>query len=105
MGEEVSIGSIGGYLAGDGPGAVVVLHEWDGLVPHIRDVTDRVASAGFTALAADLYDGESAAQGDDAEGRRLQGRILRDPDAAAARVATGVAALRTRGHAKVAVLG
>ncbi|TML40990.1 MAG: hypothetical protein E6G27_08925 [Actinobacteria bacterium] len=72
MGEDVRFESIGGYLAGGGPGAVVVLHEWHGVVPHIRDVTDRVAAAGFTAVALDLYDGESAARGDDAEAARLQ---------------------------------
>jgi dienelactone hydrolase len=41
---DVRFGGIGGYGAGDGPAAVVVLHEWDGRVPHIRDVTDRVAA-------------------------------------------------------------
>jgi carboxymethylenebutenolidase len=96
---------VGGYLTGDGPGAVVVLHEWDGLVPHIRDVADRLAVAGFTALAADLYDGESASLGDAAEAERLQRQILRDPDAAATRIAGAVDELRERGHAKVATLG
>jgi carboxymethylenebutenolidase len=105
VGEGVRLGSIGGYLAGDGPGAVVVLHEWDGVVPHIRDVSDRVAAAGFTAVALDLYDGESAATGDDAEAARLQRQILRDPDAAAARIARAVGELRDRGHAKVATMG
>jgi len=95
----------GGYLAGGGRGAVVVLHEWDGVVPHIRDVTDRVAAAGFTAVALDLYDGESAARGDDADAARLQRQIMRDPDAAAARIAGAVGELRQRGHSKVATMG
>ncbi|MCL4312842.1 MAG: dienelactone hydrolase family protein [Actinobacteria bacterium] len=50
-----------GYLAqpagGSGPG-VVVIQEWWGLVDHIKDVTDRFAAAGFTAVAPDLYHGE-----------------------------------------------
>jgi carboxymethylenebutenolidase len=49
-----------GYLAtpaaGSGPG-VVVIQEWWGLVPHIEDVCERFASAGFVALAPDLYGG------------------------------------------------
>lgn len=52
-----------GYLAtpasGSGPG-VVVLQEWWGLVPQIKGVCDRLAEAGFTALAPDLYHGEMA---------------------------------------------
>lgn len=38
--------------AGNG-GAVVVIHENRGLNPHIRDVTRRVAKAGYLALAPD----------------------------------------------------
>jgi carboxymethylenebutenolidase len=58
-----------GYLAsaagGTGPG-IVVIQEWWGLVPHIKDVCDRFAAEGFTALAPDLYHGESATEPDDA---------------------------------------
>jgi carboxymethylenebutenolidase len=54
----------GGYLAvpegGSGAG-VIVLQEWWGLVPQLKAVCDRLAVAGFTALAPDLYHGESAA--------------------------------------------
>jgi len=59
----------GGYLAtpasGSGPG-VVVIQEWWGLVDHVKDVADRFAGEGFTALAPDLYHGETAANPDDA---------------------------------------
>ncbi len=52
-----------GYLAvpasGRGRG-VVVIQEWWGLVPHIKDVADRFAAAGFVALAPDLYHGKQA---------------------------------------------
>lgn len=52
-----------GYLAtpasGAGPG-VLVLQEWWGLVPQLEGVCDRLAAAGFTALAPDLYHGEIA---------------------------------------------
>jgi carboxymethylenebutenolidase len=45
--------------AGPWPGLVVV-QEWWGLVPHIRNVASRFAKAGYLALAPDLYMGESA---------------------------------------------
>lgn len=73
MGENVTFRSNGdtgqGYLAvpesGSGPG-VIVIQEWWGLVPHITDVVDRFAAAGFTALAPDLYRGESTTEPDEA---------------------------------------
>lgn len=66
MGEMIGFNGGGedyeGYLAvskaGGGPG-VIVLQEWWGLVPHIKDVADRFAAEGFTALAPDLYKGDS----------------------------------------------
>ena len=73
MGESIEFPSNGGtaqgYLAtpdaGSGPG-VLVLQEWWGLVPHIEDVCDRLASEGFTALAPDLYHGEVTQEPDEA---------------------------------------
>jgi carboxymethylenebutenolidase len=57
-------GTAGGYLAlpesGSGPG-VVVVQEWWGLDPSIKIMVDRLAEAGFVALAPDLYHGELAA--------------------------------------------
>ena len=54
-----------GYMAtprsGSGPG-VVVIQEWWGLVPHITDVCDRFAAAGYTALAPDLYHGRTTTE-------------------------------------------
>ena len=34
--------------------AVVVIHAWDGINDHIRDVARRLAKAGYVALAPDL---------------------------------------------------
>ena len=59
----------GGYLAtppsGSGPG-VVVIQEWWGLVDHVKSVADRLAGAGFAALAPDFYDGRTTASPDEA---------------------------------------
>ncbi|MEX0750562.1 MAG: dienelactone hydrolase family protein [Dehalococcoidia bacterium] len=58
-----------GHLAmpasGSGPG-VVVIQEWWGLVPHIKDVADRLADAGYVALAPDLYHGKTTTEPDEA---------------------------------------
>lgn len=62
-------GTTDAYLAtpasGKGPG-VVVIQEWWGLVPHIKDVCDRFAAEGFTALAPDMYHGKTADEPDGA---------------------------------------
>jgi carboxymethylenebutenolidase len=63
-------GTTGGYLAipggeGVGPG-VIVIQEWWGLVPHIKDVCDRFAAEGYVALAPDLYHGKSTTSPDEA---------------------------------------
>jgi len=59
-----------GYLArpqdeGMHPG-LVVIQEWWGLVPHIKDVAQRFAGQGFIALAPDLYHGRAASEPDEA---------------------------------------
>jgi carboxymethylenebutenolidase len=73
MGEMVDFPSNGdtgtGYLARPDAGAglgLLVIQEWWGLVPHIKDVCDRFASEGFTALAPDLYRGETTTEPDEA---------------------------------------
>ena len=59
-----------GYLAVpdtlDRSPGVVVIQEWWGLVPHIKNVAERFASEGFVALAPDLYHGRSTAEPDEA---------------------------------------
>ena len=61
-------GSSDGYLAiPDAPGpGVLVIQEWWGLVGHIKEVADRFAEAGFTALAPDLFHGEQTTSPDEA---------------------------------------
>src|SRR6266545_4553251 len=47
----------GFYLAepsGPGRAGVLVLHDWYGLLPHVRTACDELAAAGLVALAADL---------------------------------------------------
>jgi len=55
----------GGYMAlADGPGphpGVVVIHEAYGLNDQIKDVTRRLAAAGYVALGVDLFAGRNRA--------------------------------------------
>jgi carboxymethylenebutenolidase len=68
-------GTTGAYLAtGDGAGlGLIVIQEWWGLVPHIRSVCDRLAAEGFTALAPDLYHGDTVplSEPDEAQKRSM----------------------------------
>jgi carboxymethylenebutenolidase len=82
MGQRVEFPSNGhtcqGYFAapesGSGP-AVVVIQEWWGLVPHIEDLVNRFASAGFCAIAPDLFHGKTTKSPDEA------GKLLMELDA------------------------
>jgi carboxymethylenebutenolidase len=74
MGKTVSFaadgGTTDGYLAqpakGDAGKGVIVIQEYWGLNDHIKDVVDRFAAAGFTALAPDLYHGTVTKSPDEA---------------------------------------
>ena len=75
-------GTADGYLAvpkqGKGPG-VIVIQEWWGLVPHIKDVCDRFAAEGFVALAPDLYHGQTA-KGPDQAGKLMMALRIDEAD-------------------------
>src|SRR3989440_12638140 len=62
--------TISAYLAvpehGSGPG-VLVLHAWWGLTDVFKQVCDRLAEAGFVALAPDLYRGKTTASVEEAQ--------------------------------------
>jgi carboxymethylenebutenolidase len=51
---------------GGGRKAVIVVHEWWGLVDHIKDIAGRYAGEGFVAIAPDLYRGRAAKDSDEA---------------------------------------
>ena len=106
MGEMIEFKSNGGtctgYLAGtSGPG-VIVIQEWWGLVPHIKDIADRFAAEGFVALAPDMYHGEVTSEPD------LAGKLLMSMNLATAGkdLSGAVDALQERtGRAKVGATG
>jgi carboxymethylenebutenolidase len=101
MGEKTA----SGYVSrADGKLSIAVLHEAYGLFSPCSNVPafcDRLASAGFAALAPDLYDGAVASGVDDAL------RLMRalDPRGALNKVAASMAHLRQLGATHIAVLG
>lgn len=97
-------GKASGYLArpsGAAQAGVVVLQEWWGLVPHIKDVCGRLAAEGYLALAPDLYHGESTVEAEEAQ-HLMEGL---DWGRAVGEIAGAVAALRAQGCAKVGIVG
>ena len=56
-------------------GAVVVIHENRGLTPHIKDVTRRVAQAGYLALGVDALSPLGGTPTDEDQGRTLIGQL------------------------------
>ena len=89
-GENVTFAGAGGtrvngYLATPANGAedtsrpaIVVIHEAGGLGEHIRDVTNRFANLGYTALGVDLYTREGGPPPDDVRARME--RLFSMPD-------------------------
>jgi carboxymethylenebutenolidase len=101
---DTEAGKGAGYLAlppnGAGPG-VLVLHAWWGLNDFFKQLCDRLAAAGFVALAPDLYDGKIAETIDEAE------RLLKEADSASMQGAAlgAMAYLRQLGAVRGAGLG
>ena len=97
-------GQATGHLARPGtakPG-VIVLQEWWGLVPHIKDVAARFAAQGYVALAPDLYHGKSTLAAEEAQ-HLMQGL---DWGRAAKEIGGAVRHLReTEGCTRVGVTG
>ena len=95
-----------GYLATPAAGkakgkGVIVIQEYWGLVGHIKNVADRFAAEGFTALAPDLYHGQEAKSPDEA------GKLLMALDVARAErdLSASVAHLMKPTGKKVGVVG
>jgi len=87
-----------GYLAvpeGEGPfPALVIIHEWNGLVDRIRQVADDLAAEGYVTLAADLYRGRTGSNPD--ENMALVNETTADMPAVVANLNAAAAYLRSR---------
>jgi carboxymethylenebutenolidase len=103
-------GPIQGYLvrpAGvtERRGAVMVIHENRGLNPHIRDVTRRVAKAGFVAYGVDFLSRLGGTPADEDKAREMFGQLR--PDDVQADAAAVLAALKSHpaSNGKVGAVG
>ncbi len=87
-----------GYLAvPEGPGpfpALVIIHEWNGLVDRVREVADDFAAEGYVTLAADLYSGETGSSAD--ENVALMQAAMGDMHTVVANLNAAVAYLKAR---------
>lgn len=104
---KTSDGQASGYLATPSSGSglpVIVIQEWWGVIPQIERTCDRLAEAGFMALAPDLYEGTKVPLTEpDEAAKAMMGLELRR---AAAELSGAVDELVARsGHAKVGVIG
>ncbi len=90
--------TLDGYLAkprGTEPRpAVIVIHENRGLTPHIKDVTRRIAIAGFVGFGIDCLAPQGGTPADEDRAREMFGRV--QPAAVVAWLRATVAALRAR---------
>ena len=77
-------------VAAIGAPGVVVVHDWYGLLPHVRSLCDDLASAGLSAVAVDLYDGRATT--DEAEAAQLMDAL--DGTAARTKLEAAVRDLR-----------
>ncbi|NNM34552.1 MAG: dienelactone hydrolase family protein [Gemmatimonadetes bacterium] len=87
-----------GYLAvpdGEGPfPALVIIHEWNGLQPRVRELADDLAAEGYVTLAADLFKGRTGSNRD--ENMALVGEVNENPDEMIANLNAAVSYLRGR---------
>lgn len=74
--------------------AVIVIHENRGLTPHIKDVTRRIAIAGFVGFGIDCLAPQGGTPADEDRAREMFGRV--QPAAVVAWLRATVAALRAR---------
>jgi carboxymethylenebutenolidase len=86
--------------------AVVMIHEWWGLNDNIKDMANELAREGYVVLAADLYNGEVAA--DPNRARELSSSVGENPEQAISNLQSAVqylASLPNVNSSRIASLG
>jgi carboxymethylenebutenolidase len=112
--ETATIANINTYIAkpaqgtsggGDKFPTVIVIHENRGLNPHIKDVTRRLATAGFLAVGVDMLTPLGGTPADEDKAREMFNQVK--PDDVAAELKAVVAAVRARpdSNGKVGAVG
>ncbi len=100
--------TVGYVVAPEGEGpfpAVLLIHEWNGLVDRVRQVADAFADEGYVALAADMYRGQVGTNRD--ENMALMQESQADPDRVIANLDAATRYLRSRDDVtgKIAAMG
>ena len=87
-----------GYLAvpeGEGPfPALIIVHEWNGLVDRVRQVADAFAAEGYVTLAADVFRGRTGSNPE--ENMALVTEAMADMPGVVANLDHAVAFLKSR---------
>jgi carboxymethylenebutenolidase len=98
-----------GYLAVPKEGgphpALILIHEWNGLVDRVRQMADEFAARGYVVLAADLYQGRTGNSPE--ENRALMGVVRSHPEVTIANLDAAQKFLRARSDVtgKIGVMG
>ena len=107
-GHTAATGGAQGFLAHPEDGkphpGVILIQEWWGIEPHIKDLAARLARAGYVVLAPDLYHGKVATEPNEAQ----KARMALDSQQAAGEILDGVEYLIGRGDVapkRVGVVG
>ena len=104
-GETRLTGWFAAPAGGEAAPGVLVAHEAPGMGAHVKAAAERLAQAGYAALALDLYGGEGFTLED---ARRRHQEMMETPGLMARRAGAGLAALRAQPRvdsARLAALG
>ncbi|HEY3994111.1 MAG TPA: dienelactone hydrolase family protein [Ktedonobacteraceae bacterium] len=82
---------------------VVVIQEWWGLEPHVRDIAQRLAAEGFVVAVPDLYHGKIATEPDDA--MKMVMMLRKNVDRAAQEIGGALDTLKARSNVEPKKLG
>jgi carboxymethylenebutenolidase len=101
-------GTVDGYLARPADSAahpgVILIQEWWGIEPHIKELAERLARQGYVVLAPDLYHGTVVQEPNEA----MKQMMALNRDAAVKEISKGIAYLQSQGDIqpnKVGVVG
>ena len=106
---ESTVGKLSGYLVKQKEfpkaGGVIVISENRGLNPHIKDVTRRLATEGFLALAPDYLSIRGGTPEDEDKARDLIGTLTPEETVAISRASLAALTARADCTGKVAAVG
>jgi carboxymethylenebutenolidase len=101
--------SLSGYLVvprqAGRRGGILVVHENRGLNPHIKDVTRRVAAAGFTALGLDYLSPIGGTPADEEKAREMMGTLKPEDVLASSKAAIAYLQGRDDSNGKAGAVG